>query len=378
MLKDEPWVVKLGEDRPSGTAIGGAGRNASADERLTKRFAYAAVVRGFAPLLIAKDNSLPGKSRPLNEYGLRQLARYSNSTEAAARLFKFAVAAVERGASVQVAGEPTGPSWLQSRFVVDYDDRIQPTPRKHVEPQMDFVTTLQEIQETRTRIFTDLFELAPEVARPPLQEYAFLAGSVEDAKRLAKDFLDVYDLGFLPMVEKRARSEKANYIKGRDERAPRLAEMEQQDAAAERELEGVEELDQGAVSDLKVKRALLKVELAGVEARLTAIEAKLKKMDSRDTTGPRLLELKVAADIDLASLAAQRKVLDQLIDGQHRLAELAQFRQNKLRPLQTRAEHAARNIQRCDEILADLIPFQLVDDSVVIRPVKFEVAAEEE
>jgi hypothetical protein len=139
----------------------------------------------------------------------------------------------------------------------------------------------------------------------------------------------------------------------------------------------VEELDKGAVSDLKVKRALLKVELAGVEARLATIDAKLKKMDPRDTTGARLVEFKIAADIDLASLAAQRKMLDALIDGRRRLAELDNLRQQKLGPLQWQANQAANRVELCEQILTDLIPFQLVDDSVVIRPVKFEVPARE-
>lgn len=71
-------------------------------------------------------------------------------------------------------------------------------------------------------------------------------------------------------------------------------------------------------------------------------------------------------------MAAQQKVLDELIDGQRRLHELGVLRHQKLLSLQNTVREAENELPRCEEILADLIPFQLVDDTVVIRPLTIE------
>jgi hypothetical protein len=329
-------------------------------------------VRGFAPLLeLTEVSNGDAALRPLTMNDLRQLCEF-DSSPASERLLEFTGGSSRAQFSRGQFSAFILPRF-QARLIADYQGRIDPSLRKHVAiPQGSlFTMALQRTvrQDRSWQINVSQFGSAAEGARTLLQEYTFLAGSVEDAKQLAKDFLDVYDRGFVPQVTKLAKKAQAKLIASRDEIAPRLAKLKQQDAAAEEQLQEVEELSETAVSDLKVKRSLLKVELAGVQARVAAIEAKLKEQD-----GPasRLVEMKVAADIDLAGLAAQRKVLDQMIDGQSRRAELSRLREKELKPLQERADHAARNIQRCDDILADLIPFQLVDDSIIIRPTKFE------
>ncbi|HVC98336.1 MAG TPA: hypothetical protein VND64_31995 [Pirellulales bacterium] len=118
---------------------------------------------------------------------------------------------------------------------------------------------------------------------------------------------------------------------------------------------------------------LLKVDLAGVEARLGAIK---KTSSNNSDVEARLEELKITAEIDLASLAAQQQLLDEMIDGQRQLRELSQLRKKQLGPVTDQVNFADSGIQRCDEILADLIPFALVNETVVIRPVKFSLPGE--
>jgi len=361
VLEDEPWVEKLDVGRTGGVPA------SIYQEEVSKQLPYAAIVRGFAPLL-AGGEFVNGKSvsSPLDIQALASLAQFDSSA-AAKRLLKFAN---NGGSGI----------WFQSRTVDEYDARIRP-PRKHVEFTLNpLVYALQFLYGGKSGFFdTGLFQPAPEGALAALHEYVFLAGSVEEAKRRANDFLEVYNQAFLPRVENNTRRVAKVSAAQLEETTPKLEELEQQVAAAERELAGVEQLGEAAVSDLKVKRTLLKVELAGVEARLSAIKNKLaaSKGHEGESLFSKLTELKVSADIDLASLAAQQKVLDELIDGQRRLAELTQLRERKLRPLQGQQADAKTRIERCDEILADLIPFQLVDDTVIIRPVKFELPAAE-
>src|SRR6185437_5078327 len=111
-----------------------------------------------------------------------------------------------------------------------------------------------------------------------------------------------------------------------------------------------------------------------IKARVDTISDKLKELDKKDPAvqsrrrRDQLIDLKVTADIDLASLAAQQEVLDELLDGQRLLAELNSKR-SRLRLLRERTEGLERNITICDALLADLMPFQLINDTVVIRPV---------
>ncbi|HVX62701.1 MAG TPA: hypothetical protein VHC19_18935 [Pirellulales bacterium] len=377
VLEEAPWVVDIedalqGRGRFGNTASDGQFRKKLCDQ-LAGQLPHAAIVRGFAPILEWAE-MLDGETvfHPLAANDVQRLAAF-RSSPASERLRETVYGRPGSGPFYPTFSFPGERRLLfQARLTADFDDSIRPRQRKHVGfAQSDVFHTAfyRRTEKSPWRLNISQVSSAPADARPLLQEYAFLAPSVEEAKQAAQDFLDVYNHDFLPLAVELAEDAKAGLVAAQGETAPQLAELRKQVRAVEEQLEGVEELSAAAVSDLKVKRSLLKVELAGVEARRAAIEAKLKEGE-----GPaaRLIEMKVAADIDLAGLAAQRKVLDAMIDGQSRLAELAQLREQKIRPLQERADSNARYIRRCDELLADLIPFQLVDDSIIIRPTKFE------
>lgn len=369
VLEDEPSVVTIDVDDAGGNAQ-------SVEQQMSKSFRYQAIVRGFAPILELARSSQNAKlvSSPPTLFEVRELAEFGRSA-AAGRLREFAVT---RYFSNLAGGRPKTPQF-DSRLVSDYDDRIRPATTKHVSMLNGFSMAFTQQADRSWSINLQQIRPAPETACPHLQEYVFRAASVEEAKQLAKDFLDVYDRDFLPQATKLVADARAELAEERDKAAPRVAELRQRIAAAEKDLEGVEQLGETALSDLKVKRSLLKVELAGIEARLSAIDGKLAKLDRRDQESlySRLVELKVSADVDLASLAAQQKAIDQLIDGQRRLVELAVLRKKELEPLEVRERHGASGVKRCDDILSDLVPFQLVDDTIVIRPVKFELPAAE-
>lgn len=343
VLEDEPYVAEMDGD--------------------SEDLYYAAVVRGFASLLLSAANQGTIVA-PLDTSGLRSIA-FMDSSPSGKRLR-------------ELTKDPSTRHQLRSKLLDDYDPRLTPPDGQHVlcSGHLSHVVTMLE---TEMRRFNNTggnvgqswnhFVQARDAANPPLQEYAFLAPSVEEAKQNAADFLNVYDQGFVPWLRRLIEQQKAALTKSRDGARAELTERDKKIAAASGGLEGLEAFDPHAVSDLKVKRTLLKVELAGVKARLSAMEEKLKDNELGSSTRAKLVDLKVSADIDLASLAAQQKVLDELIDGQQRLAEVARLRLGR-RQSADRIQSAEAGLPRCDEILADLKPFRLVDDTVVIRPLR--------
>jgi hypothetical protein len=323
---------------------------------------YAAVVRGFAPLLLNDRGNLG--VQPLDAGGLAAIAGL-DSSRSGARLRDL----LKKG--------PVGHR-ITAMLVGDYGAEIAAPDAPHVaiNGHFDNMVILFSGNPGLARPSSDFWrQFVPvrEMPRQPLQEYALLASSVEEAKQFAADFLHAYDQAFVPWLDKLTREQKAALEKLRDKTEPMAAELEKKIASLAKEVEGVEELGAEAISDLKVKRTLLKVELAGVEARASAIEEKLKETAAAPqvtSLHAKLVDLKVSADIDRASLAAQQRVLDELIAGQRRIGELGQLRHRhgaSVGPMRTVSE----GLPRCNEILADLKPFQLINDTVVILPLRF-------
>lgn len=352
-------------------------RNAMGVIMLPKGTFYAAVVRGYAPLLVDTDRQGQSTASGFQAVGMLTV---NHSTPAAKRL----------GGLMK---KHSGPDW-QFRFrsrVAEEATAASDAPRlKHAvfnNKLFDFLAGSNVANPGNdVDMQLDRFNLAKQGTRTPLQEYDFVAGTIENAKQVAQDFLAVHDEIFVRRLVEATKQAKMELSAARDKLAPKLDEANEQYAAAERELKGVEPLAEAAVNDLKVKRTLLKVELAGIKARVKTISGKLLELSEEERLEQgkplptrrrdQLVDLKVTADIDLASLAAQQDVLDDLIDGQRRLVDLNASR-GKRDQLQNRMEHIDRNLPICDALLADLIPFQLVNDTIVIRPVKFVAKVDE-
>lgn len=321
---------------------------------------YAAIVRGFAQALLAVSPA-EAAGTPPDAQAIWLIAQFDRSP-AGARL------------SEGRSGLPP----VESKLIVDYDPRLAPPHGKSIMVGSYLANLLHVLKREQTgyqlarhtsRNSRRHFLPAQDASRPPLQQYALFAPTVEEAKQFAEDFLHVYDHGYVPWIEKLIEAEKQDLIASRDEAQPRLTEVDKRIATASREAEGVEQLDSQSVSSLNVKRTLLKVDLAGVQARLSLIESKIKSNERPVQTHEKLVDLKVSADIELASLAAQTKVLDELIDGQRRLADLNRLRKERRRYAHP-VEAADEGLQRCDDILTNVKPFQLIDNTVAIRPLR--------
>lgn len=339
---------------------------------------YAALVRGYAPLLVGTHRH--GPAMAADPAALRMLTE-GRSTTTARRLGSFMDTFLS---SVDQQFR------FRSRVIEEAVTPNDRPPLKHVVlnghlTQFLSMSNLINSPETAS-IQWNVVTLADLGTRTPLQEYDFVAGTIEDAKRIAQDFLAVHDDIFVRHLIVATKKAKADLTAARADIEPKLAEANEQYAAEELELKQVEPLSDTAVSDLKVKRTLLKVELAGIKARVKTISEKLVELKEEHLSQGKplqtrrrdqLVDLKVTADIDMASLAAQQEVLDELLDGQRRLTRLHSKSSPELRNLKGKMEHIERNLPICDALLADLNPFQLLNDTIVIRPVKFVVPGDE-
>lgn len=365
------------EDEPLEFQVPAELRNAIGQVKLPEGTFYAAVVRGYAPMLIDRDSR--GGAVTANQETLRILT-LAELTPAAKRLGLLMRS--------QPGLEDQRRFKFQSRMVDEAPNDV--APLKHAalnEPLLNFVIT-SNIAGPRENVSLQVerFHVADRPTPTPLQEYDFVAGTIEDAKRIAQDFLAVHDDIFVRHLIVATKKAKADLTAARADIQPKLAEANEQYAAAQRELKDIEPLAETAVNDLKVKRTLLKVELAGIKARVKTISGKLLELSEEEhleqgkplqtRRRDQLVDLKVAADIDLASVAAQQEVLEELLDGQRRLLKLHP-KGLKLRDLKSGMERIERNLPVCDALLADLIPFQLVNETIVIRPVKFVVQGDE-
>jgi hypothetical protein len=345
-LDDKPYVVDVSVDDPP-----------------KEDLRYAAVIRGFAPLLVS-DFSMnqPPSTEPITLMDVRSLA-LTDSSASGLRLRRFT--------------EPNraGRHRFRAALLHDYEQRLEPPRGEHVSFRGFFQNGINQLRPGYFNLEGG-FNPAREMAHPPLEEFAFFAHSVEEAKQVADDFLHCYDHGFLSALRKPVEERKAELIRARDEATPHVAELERELATAKAEAKDIERLDNATFSDLKVKRTLLTVELAGVKARVAAIEKRMKDLrptlPANEQLNSKLVDLKVSADIDLASLAAQQTVLEELLGGQQKLSRIGQL-SGQLAPYRHSIEKATTWLPRCDEILADLTPFALVDDTVQIRPIQFHI-----
>ena len=146
-----------------------------------------------------------------------------------------------------------------------------------------------------------------------LHEFNILAPNEERAQELARAFCQLYFQGVYLPLRRQALAEKQQADEALSRVTASLEELvrqEQELIAARAHSE--EQLGKEALPELKIKRSVLAIELAGMEARLSAAEKLLGK--GSKTTREHLEEIKIDAEIDLAELLAQRSALDQMIE----------------------------------------------------------------
>lgn len=141
-------------------------------------------------------------------------------------------------------------------------------------------------------------------------------------------------------------------------------------------------IDADELKRLTTERRLLDVDLAGIRARINAAEEIIRKLDdlsSRDVGRSRIEQLeniKVTAEIDLAGLAARRKVLDGMIQaGKDREALVAKRNEAhegvdrmhaNINLLQNKLQYSRNSLIVYSEKL-----FSLKDNKIVIHPIKW-------
>jgi hypothetical protein len=162
------------------------------------------------------------------------------------------------------------------------------------------------------------------------------------------------------------------------QQASQRAEEILQDRA--KSLESASTINAEAVAEFVIRQHLLDVDLAGTHARVDAANELLAQ--SSGVSGkakPSRIEqiegLKIVAEIELAGLVARKKKLAGLIAaGRARTTledELSKAKK-EVAHINSRIHAYERIIAMCAKCMEALAPFELVDDTVLIRPLRWE------
>ena len=213
-------------------------------------------------------------------------------------------------------------------------------------------------------------------------QFRILAPTEQLARDRAETLVRMLDRAIaLPLIEhfQTAMSERAESLETLN---PKLAAAE---AAAQQLNEQFEDVKESAVDAdelkrLTTERRLLDVDLAGIRARIDAAEEIIAKLKGQPRETLRRIEqledIKITAEIDLAGLAARRKVLDQMInDGKKRedLAyKLVQSRDalNDLERSERRITSELQEYRDAFIVYSEKL-FALKDHKIVIRPIQW-------
>jgi hypothetical protein len=201
--------------------------------------------------------------------------------------------------------------------------------------------------------------------------YDILAPTPERAKELSLALLATLDAVLTQPIQRELQQRKEGYEKQIAQNREMLSVAVKERDTLKEQLKTAESLDAQAIGDLRTQRRLLEVDLAGVRARVEACEALLNRGGLTNSRKEQVENLKVAAEIELAGLAARQKTLDFIINQGDKGLALA----SKDKSVKSQES----NIRRFEGYVADTQrrmdmygPFRLVDDKVVIRPIKWE------
>jgi hypothetical protein len=204
--------------------------------------------------------------------------------------------------------------------------------------------------------------------------YFLLAPTPERARELTQALFILFDQGITEPIQEQIK--KLKEVEGRI-----LQDYREKLAAAQRELDELsqtknpEVLEPQAINDLKTQRRLLEVDLAGVKARIDACETILNRGGLTNARRDQVENVKIAAEIELAGLAARQKTLNAIIDEAEKSRDFsARLRQKQMEVtnLQRRLRDAEQRLAAHVETIKQFVPFRPVDDKVVIRPIKWE------
>ncbi len=204
--------------------------------------------------------------------------------------------------------------------------------------------------------------------------FIILAHTPERAKELTQALLTFFDHGIVAPIQEQLKKAQEGLEEELAQSSAGLAGAQKVRDAATQQMKDVEVLEDQAINDLKTQRRLLEVDLAGVKARIDACEAILNR-DLSKTRRDQVENVKITAEIELAGLAARQKTLDTIIDQGQKAATLG----FQLRKAQNEVSQWQGRIAQTEQRIADYVrkielhgPFRLVDEKVVIHPIKWE------
>jgi chromosome segregation ATPase len=152
------------------------------------------------------------------------------------------------------------------------------------------------------------------------------AASVEQAKELARALVTIYNVGYV-------RFERQELLKALEEAKEKLAklapELEKAQDQAKRDQEATNalpDIPEQTINDLKTRRWLLDVDLAGVRARVEAaqkLSAELKGDAAKTARYEQTEVIKTTAQIDLADLLARQERVTVILADAVKRAEAA-------------------------------------------------------
>jgi len=202
-----------------------------------------------------------------------------------------------------------------------------------------------------------------------------MAPSEDLAKKLARAMLTLLDEGLSRRVQTNALKARAKTVGDLKVAKQDLEKNERLEDAISKSLETMTSIDKSALADFRQRRNLLEVDLAGVRARIEAADKLLRTGNPKPSTRDQIMNLKIAAEIELAGLVAQQKAVTHLIElGEQRLAREAELGRQRMQV--ARKRNAVREFKHSVETYDNLIktflrPLELVDDRVTICPVKW-------
>jgi hypothetical protein len=217
--------------------------------------------------------------------------------------------------------------------------------------------------------------------------FRILAPTAELARERAEALVQILDRSIrLPLLEKLKNQASAS--------AEALAMFQEQLPAAVAKMKELDEevfatkesyVDAEELKRLTTERRLLDVDLAGIRARIDAAEEIIARIGGEGGRGPeggirrrieQLEDIKVTAEIDLAGLAARRKVLDEMIQaGKDREALVAKrndshkavdMLDSNIDQLQSKLQNYRNTLTTYSKSL-----FALKDNKIVIHPIKW-------
>lgn len=214
-----------------------------------------------------------------------------------------------------------------------------------------------------------------------LKRFEILAPTEDKARGLASTLLVLFDQGLTRQFQIHLHKSKRAAEGHLEKRRKELKEAEEESGQLQKQLETPVVVALDSLVELRTQCHLLSVDLAGAKARVLAAERFLEMKTALRQGREHVENLKITAEIELAGLAARQQALDLLIKAGEERVDL-QNRAKLSRRRVAEAEHWVAQyeeaLSNADEAIELLRPFRLHGGKVVIRPVKWSAAPEDE